>query len=75
MVTSVEEGRGLKAYRNVYSWYQAMHQTSVHKLRCKGMNPRPADKASEVAERLESWVGDAMRLKRIGRVTEQLPEP
>ena len=74
MVTSVEEGRGLEAYRKVSSWYQAMNQPSVHELRCNAMNPRPADNESEVAERIKSWVGDAMRLKRIGKATGKLPE-
>ena len=34
MVTAVEQGRGLAAYRNVHSLCQAMNQTSVHELRC-----------------------------------------
>ena len=48
-------------------------QASVHELRCKVMNPRPAAKESEVAERLESWVGYAMILKRIDTATDKLP--
>ena len=51
-----------------------MNQTSVHELRCKVMSPTPADNESEVSERIERWVGDVMRLKRVDRATEQLPD-
>ena len=74
MVTSVDEGMGLEAYRKISSWYNNMNQTSVHEFRGKVMNPEPATKETEVAERIEAWVADVMRLKRIDKATASLPD-
>ena len=38
------------------------------------MNPEPATKENEVAERIEAWVADVMRLKRIDRATNDMPD-
>ena len=69
MVTSVDEGRGLEAYRQGPSWYQAMNQTPVHELICKVVNPTPAAHESCAAERIDRWVGTVVRLKRHDKET------
>ena len=74
MVTSVEEGMGLEAYRKISSWYNNMNQTSVHEFRGQVMNPEPATKEAEVAERIETWVANVMHLKRIDKATATLPD-
>ena len=51
-----------------------MNQTSIHEFRGKVMNPEPATKELEVAERIEAWVADVMRLKRIDKATELMPD-
>ena len=51
-----------------------MNQASVHEFRGKAMNPDPATKESEIAERIEEWVADIMMLKRIDKATEKLPD-
>ena len=74
MVTAVEEGCGLEAYRKISRWYNNMNQTSIHEFRGKVMNPEPATKELEVAERIEAWVADVMRLKRIDKAPELMPD-
>ena len=44
MVTSVEYGMGLEAYRKISSWYNNMNQVSVHEFRGKVLHPQPATK-------------------------------
>ena len=73
MATAVEEGCGLEASRKISNWYNSRSQTSVHEFRGQVMNPEPATKEAEVAERIEAWVADVMRLKRIGKATYSLP--
>ena len=44
MVTSVEEGMGLEAFRKISQWYNNMNQVSIHEFRGNVMNPEPATK-------------------------------
>ena len=74
MITSVADGMGLEAFRKISAYYQHMNQASVHELRIKVMNPTPAIKEAEVAEKIDNWQADVMRLKRIGKATEALPD-
>ena len=74
MVTAVEEGMGLEAFRKISRWYTNMNQVSIHEFRGKVMNPEPATQENEVAERIEEWVADVMRLKRIDKATNNMPD-
>ena len=38
------------------------------------MNPEPAAKDTEVAERIEAWAANVMHLKRIDKATASLPD-
>ena len=74
MVTAVEEGMGLEAFRKISRWYTNMNQVSIHEFRGKVMNPEPATEDHDVAERIEEWVADVMRLKRIDKATNNMPD-
>ena len=50
------------------------NKSLVHGFRGKVMNPEPATKENEVAERIEEWVADVMRLKIIDKATNNMPD-
>ena len=75
MVVAVPDGMGLEAFPKISSYYQHMNQASVHELRIKVMNPATSTEEAEVAEKIESWQADVMRLKRIDKATDIFAGP
>ena len=66
-VKAVDAGHGVEAYRKLSSWYNAISASTLHELRINVMRPEPAQKAEQVAERIEEWRTTLIRLQHLDK--------
>ena len=64
---NAENKGGMFAYLNVYKWFTETSGLGLAEQSNKLMNPSPAKKEDEIAERVDEWAQQCGRLAKYGR--------
>ena len=54
---------GARSIQKIAVWYNAVSQSTIHDMRVRVMKPAVASREDEVAERIEQWRADYMKLQ------------